>query len=518
MPISGRHYALPTNTFAQPTLGTIIDPVAATETLSDLAGGIDRVVGEWVSARNFGALGDGVADDTAAVQAAVNASVANNLALVFAPGTYLVDNLIIPDNAEYASNPVPWKQRMPRLLGQPGATIRKRAGGSALYLVASANWVNNVTHAQAPVIVSGLVFDAAGIARDAFVNCSYASEVDACHFRGATRFGFHEPATTADGSAMLNGRYGNHYRHNQIYGNGGGGFFVADDPTLRCVISDAEFTGNFIYDNAYNLSISQSAGWIITGNHVWNFGTPPAAGQATLSYIGRPRATTVQGNVFEGYGTQCAGLLLDLSTSGAAVQIIGNQFHTGLGLSATFSGGSGIAMIASNTFTGGDSKIHHGTSDADCEIVSTNNIFESTSPYVFSSGVSHNGVLHSREDRISGRSLILTGRQFPNGLAVQTRPGLAYPGNPPQVVTDTDVMIQRYTSVVGASDAIVTLPTGWRGQRFHFIRGGSAIGAGAIKIRSASASEIVWLSSVNTYAIVEFDGTSWLVLQTGATV
>lgn len=175
-------------------------------------------------------------------------------------------------------------------------------------------------------------------------------------------------------------------------------------------------------------------------------------------------------------------------------------------------------MIASNTFTGGDSKIHHGTSDADCEIVSTNNIFESTSPYVFSSGVSHNGVLHSREDRISGRSLILTGRQFPNGLAVQTRAGLAYPGNPPQVVTDTDVMIQRYTSVVGASDAIVTLPTGWRGQRFHFIRGGSAIGAGAIKIRSASASEIVWLSSVNTYAIVEFDGTSWLVLQTGATV
>lgn len=518
MPISGRHYVLPTNTFAQPTLGTIIDPLAAAETLSDIAGGIDRLVGESVSVRSFGALGDGVADDTAAVQAAVNATVANNLALVFTPGTYLVDNLIIPDNAEYATNPVPWKQRIPRLLGQPGATIRKRAGGSALYLAAGANWLNNVTHSQAPLILSGLVFDAAGIARDAFVNCSYASEIEACHFRGATRFGFHEPATTADGSAMLNGRYGNHYRHNQIYNNGGGGFFVADDPTLRCVISDAEFFGNFIYDNAYNLSISQSAGWIITGNHIWNFGSPPAAGQATLSYIGRPRATTVQGNVFEGYGTQCAGLLLDLSASGSAVQIVGNQFHMGLGLNTTFSGGAGVITISNNMFTGGDCKIRHGTNDADCEIVSTNNIFEATSPYTFSSGVSHLGVLHSRDDRISGRPMILTGRQLSAGLAVQTRPGLAYPGNPPQTMTDADVMVQRYTSPVGASEVIVTLPLGWRGQRFHFIRGGSASGAGAIKIRSVASAEIVWLSSVNTYAIVEFDGTSWLVLQTGATV
>ena len=518
MPISGRHYALPTNTFAQPTLGTIIDPVAATETLSDLAGGIDRVVGEWVSARNFGALGDGVADDTAAVQAAVNASVANNLALVFAPGTYLVDNLIIPDNAEYASNPVPWKQRMPRLLGQPGATIRKRAGGSALYLVASANWVNNVTHAQAPVIVSGLVFDAAGIARDAFVNCSYASEVDACHFRGATRFGFHEPATTADGSAMLNGRYGNHYRHNQIYGNGGGGFFVADDPTLRCVISDAEFTGNFIYDNAYNLSISQSAGWIITGNHVWNFGTPPATGQATLSYIGRPRATTVQGNVFEGYGTQCAGLQVDLPTPAGSIQILGNQFHTGLGFGANFSGGSGVVVAANNTFTGADCKLWHYASDADCEIVSTNNVFEASMPYAFSAGLGHLGILQSRDDRIAGKSIILTGQQRAGSLTVQTRFGIAYPPNPPQTLADTAVTVQRYTQVVGASDVVVTLPAGRRGQRFHFIRSASATGAGIIKVRTASAVDVLWLSTVNTYGVVIFDEPSWVVIQSGSTI
>ena len=48
-----------------------------------------------VSAEDFGAVGDGVTDDTAAIQAAINIAVTNSSNVVLSFGTYLVTSLKI---------------------------------------------------------------------------------------------------------------------------------------------------------------------------------------------------------------------------------------------------------------------------------------------------------------------------------------------------------------------------------------------------------------------------------------
>lgn len=57
---------------------------------------LDVLEGRPVDPRWFGATGDGVTDDTTAVQTAITFAVANNKALFFPPGTYLCDTLTIP--------------------------------------------------------------------------------------------------------------------------------------------------------------------------------------------------------------------------------------------------------------------------------------------------------------------------------------------------------------------------------------------------------------------------------------
>jgi hypothetical protein len=80
-----------------------------TRNISDLgaftpsgAGGVQRTVEnklrDVVSVKDFGAVGDGVADDTAAIQAAINSLPANGGTVFIPPGTYLVGTLDLPNN------------------------------------------------------------------------------------------------------------------------------------------------------------------------------------------------------------------------------------------------------------------------------------------------------------------------------------------------------------------------------------------------------------------------------------
>lgn len=85
-----------------------------------LSGSVGRTVNdklqEFVSVKDFGAIGNGVADDTAAIQAAINS---NALTVIFPPGTYLANNL-----TQTLASQV--------FLGLNRATIRKNANGVLL--------------------------------------------------------------------------------------------------------------------------------------------------------------------------------------------------------------------------------------------------------------------------------------------------------------------------------------------------------------------------------------------------
>ena len=61
---------------------------------SGVARTVDSKLKDTVSVKDFGTVGDGVTDDTAAIQAAINNAAVNNRLLLFPLGTYLVTNTL----------------------------------------------------------------------------------------------------------------------------------------------------------------------------------------------------------------------------------------------------------------------------------------------------------------------------------------------------------------------------------------------------------------------------------------
>lgn len=98
---------------------------------------------EFISVKDFGAVGDGVADDTAAIQAAINAVKSNNGGVVYVPaGTYKTSSTLVVDfpltiqgagmaTSGYPSGPTP--------------TRIKWAGGASDMLVFGANGSSPIT-------------------------------------------------------------------------------------------------------------------------------------------------------------------------------------------------------------------------------------------------------------------------------------------------------------------------------------------------------------------------------------
>lgn len=61
----------------------------------EISGKVDKLYKQlMVNVKNFGAIGDGITDDTIAIQSAVNSAIAENGILYFPAGTYMIGNTI----------------------------------------------------------------------------------------------------------------------------------------------------------------------------------------------------------------------------------------------------------------------------------------------------------------------------------------------------------------------------------------------------------------------------------------
>lgn len=84
---------------SDPTLGDALVGFRQSNSAGNLNGSVGRTVHEkfqeLISVKDFGAVGNGTTNDTAAIQAGINACSANGNALYFPPGKYLVTNLTL---------------------------------------------------------------------------------------------------------------------------------------------------------------------------------------------------------------------------------------------------------------------------------------------------------------------------------------------------------------------------------------------------------------------------------------
>lgn len=142
--------------------------------------------------RDYGAVGDGVTDDTTSIQSALTAASSNNTPLLISPGRYKISDILT-----YGSN----------LLIHGLDTFNKGVlvnatdrSGDTTMLIPEASEVHNVTFRDLIFDQRGDVYDVGGDATDDFL-CSINETIDVsfvgCEFRNARTMALWSDSTTA---------------------------------------------------------------------------------------------------------------------------------------------------------------------------------------------------------------------------------------------------------------------------------------------------------------------------------
>ena len=183
---------------------------------------VDSKLRDVVSVKDFGAVGDGIVDDTAAIQAAINAAVS----VFVPPGTYKVSSLITLTQARFS------------ITGVKGRSILKAAGNNAM-LGPAADFNGEF------VEVSGLTFTSttAGQGTGIYSPSSwYLSHwtIRECSFEGKLAYGINAPLIGCLVSRCDFGVYNGGPNHRAIYSVGQ----VSPERTLNSnTISGCEIKG-----------------------------------------------------------------------------------------------------------------------------------------------------------------------------------------------------------------------------------------------------------------------------------
>ena len=323
---------LPVGNFAQGIQGPAGSPgPAGVQGPQGVAGpnGVSQVV--YVNVKDFGAMGDGITDDTVAIQSAISS--AANLVMWFPPGTYLCSTLIV-----MAGNFV-------TLSAVSGAVVLKKNAGSTPSImritgnyctiqdiqfdgssVASGNSCLEIT-GTFNKILRCFMSNATGhgIDLDGSLGLGSASNnwIEDCYIHNNTGIGISQ--YTATDNTIVN---------NQIYFNGDEGVTV-DIASYRCKI-----IGNWIVQNcqsggAGNISLDQGDLCIIQGNHILG-AAGSTHGIVTNNNIGATNYCIISGNQIIDSGGK--GIYLKAGTSGNA------SFNTVTGNVVRGSGSNSILM------------------------------------------------------------------------------------------------------------------------------------------------------------------------------
>jgi len=137
----------------------------------------------------FGAVGDGVTDDTASMQAALNTLVTGSALVLRNGATYMVDNLTQPtasvNGVTIRANGI--------------ATIKANNAGNSKYLIGSNSYVNNLSFATWGLKMENIVVNANSVKDIGLALSTVSSRIINCRFINALVHGCSLTETTIDG-------------------------------------------------------------------------------------------------------------------------------------------------------------------------------------------------------------------------------------------------------------------------------------------------------------------------------
>jgi hypothetical protein len=355
---------------------------------------------DQVSVKDYGAVCDGVTDDTSAIQAAINATSSANIgtgkALRFPPGVCLVCNLQVYGYARWIGD------------SYADSIIRAKNCGNSLYLVANTQWlVTGSTSVDAPGEYSDLFFDAVGLKSYAFVARS-ASQFTQCAFRSALVSNLLVTSKAYDGTDA--GPY--QFLDPLGYGAFGGrvveSVFGSASPGTNATVPSAPYdmqsTGQQTTDWALinnwfgggvncqiNLYVENTAGWILLGNHMYE-------GNNRSLYLGAGIPELVESNYFES-GLYVTGYLG--GSSGMLVIGPGNTIITKFEAGFTANASLPMNIMSLNNYYGftsvggfGSAYLQHDGTLATHILHSKGDILQTSNPFRYANGSTGVGLFY----------------------------------------------------------------------------------------------------------------------------
>ncbi len=342
---------------------------------------------QFITPEQYGCVGDGVTDDTANFQSAVDALSTGQGLILKAGATYLVDNITLPGGFLFA-----FKYYMGCLDGI--ATIKARNGGNTDYLVATDRWITGATSgtfAGHSWVIENIAFDADNLKDAALVLKTYQSEVRACSFNFGVVSGLVLSKQNQDGSLGTTGTLPNNKFHNCTFrGNGTYGFrsrgTAADDTDgnsdgwiIDCSFDARDLAGTTDVTD-YGIYLPSCPGWTIMGNHTF----ASTVADAFLSNMFK--SGSIADNVFEKI------VIIDEVRATTPTHIgPGNKFWGGVRVD--FANDTTIENIVfdGNSFLeetdGTDALLTHNNNRAEKTIVAINNTALASVPFVLGGGV-----------------------------------------------------------------------------------------------------------------------------------
>lgn len=252
----------------------------------------------FINVKDYGAQGDGVTDDTTAIQAAINAAPSGGAVMIPA-GVYLVTstiqypgNLTITGAGDSAA----------------GTTLRVKTGTALTTpVLASKDWYSNATTCGNPVRIRDLSIDGnsatSGTAAHGLVLMNFWSIIERVSVFSVTGDGILVTAQNRGGSHITNTCVEAKIVRCQVRNAGNIGIHVQDNGSPLNSCTDGFIDSCIVASSgAQAISVEMAPGWIVRDNHIYGTGQDGIALQKCY-------ATRCIANYIDGYGSGSASFI-----------------------------------------------------------------------------------------------------------------------------------------------------------------------------------------------------------------